>query len=396
MTDSLLAQRRAAEIWAANKHPLQNSLGALPDRDRSPDERICVGYYSADFYEHATAYLIAEILELHDRHRFRIVLFNFGPVTGDAMQRRLKIAADSFFDVSDLSDSGVAALSRSTGVGIAIDLKGFTQNQRAGIFANRAAPIQINFLGYPGTMGADYIDYIIADRELIPEASRPFYTEKVIYLPGSYQPNDRKRTISAGIVTRSEYGLPDEGFVYSCFNNNFKINPEVFDAWVEILKNVPHGVLWLLADNPSSVRNLRLEAESRGLPAERLVFAPRVPLANHLARHSLADLFLDTWPCNAHTTASDALWAGLPVLTLRGESFAARVGASLLRAVDLPELIMDTRDGYVSEAIELGRNPALVTALKERLNLGRMTAPLFDSVSYIRKLEAAYLGLMEE
>ena len=396
MTDSLLAQRRAAEIWAANKHPLQNSLGALPDRDRSPDERICVGYYSADFYEHATAYLIAEILELHDRHRFRIVLFNFGPVTGDAMQRRLKIAADSFFDVSDLSDSGVAALSRSTGVGIAIDLKGFTQNQRAGIFANRAAPIQINFLGYPGTMGADYIDYIIADRELIPEASRPFYTEKVIYLPGSYQPNDRKRTISAGIVTRSEYGLPDEGFVYSCFNNNFKINPEVFDAWVEILKNVPHSVLWLLADNPSSVRNLRLEAESRGLPAERLVFAPRVPLANHLARHSLADLFLDTWPCNAHTTASDALWAGLPVLTLRGESFAARVGASLLRAVDLPELIMDTRDGYVSEAIELGRNPALVTALKERLNLGRMTAPLFDSVSYIRKLEAAYLGLMEE
>jgi len=396
MTDSLLAQRRAAEIWAANKHPLQNSLGALPDRDRSPDERICVGYYSADFYEHATAYLIAEILELHDRHRFRIVLFNFGPVTGDAMQRRLKIAADSFFDVSDLSDSGVAALSRSTGVGIAIDLKGFTQNQRAGIFANRAAPIQINFLGYPGTMGADYIDYIIADRELIPEASRPFYTEKVIYLPGSYQPNDRKRTISAGIVTRSEYGLPDEGFVYSCFNNNFKINPEVFDAWVEILKNVPHSVLWLLADNPSSVRNLRLEAESRGLPAERLVFAPRVPLANHLARHSLADLFLDTWPCNAHTTASDALWAGLPVLTLRGESFAARVGASLLRAVDLPELIMDTRDGYVSEAIELGRNPALVTALKERLNLGRMTAPLFDSVSYTRKLEAAYLGLMEE
>ena len=396
MTDSLLAQRRAAEIWAANKHPLQNSLGALPDRDRSPDERICVGYYSADFYEHATAYLIAEILELHDRHRFRIVLFNFGPVTGDAMQRRLKIAADSFFDVSDLSDSGVAALSRSTGVGIAIDLKGFTQNQRAGIFANRAAPIQINFLGYPGTMGADYIDYIIADRELIPEASRPFYTEKVIYLPGSYQPNDRKRTISAGIVTRSEYGLPDEGFVYSCFNNNFKINPEVFDAWVEILKNVPHSVLWLLADNPSSVRNLRLEAESRGLPAERLVFAPRVPLANHLARHSLADLFLDTWPCNAHTTASDALWAGLPVLTLRGESFAARVGASLLRAIDLPELIMDTREGYVSEAIKLGRNPALVTALKERLNFGRMTAPLFDSVSYTRKLEAAYLGLMEE
>lgn len=396
MTDSLLAQHRAAEIWAADKHPLQNSLGALPDRDHSPDERICVGYYSADFYEHATAYLIAEILELHDQHRFRIVAFNFGPVTRDGMQLRMKAAVDSFFDVSDLSDSGVAALSRTTGVDIAIDLKGFTQNQRAGIFANRAAPIQINFLGYPGTMGADYIDYIIADSELIPEASRPFYTEKVIYLPGSYQPNDRKRTISAGIVTRSEYDLPDEVFVYSCFNNNFKINPEVFDAWVEILKNVPHSVLWLLADNPSSARNLRLEAEARGLSAKRLIFANRVPLANHLARHSLADLFLDTWPCNAHTTASDALWAGLPVLTLRGESFAARVGASLLRAVDLPELITETRQHYVNKAIELGRSPMSVTALKDKLREGRMTASLFDSVSYTRKLEAAYLGLMEE
>jgi hypothetical protein len=396
MTDSLLAQRRAAEVWASDKHPLQNSLGALPDRDHSPDERICVGYYSADFYEHATAYLIAEILELHDRHRFRIVAFNFGPVTRDGMQLRMKAAVDSFFDVSDLSDSGVAALSRTTGVDIAIDLKGFTQNQRAGIFANRAAPIQINFLGYPGTMGADYIDYIIADSELIPEASRPFYTEKVIYLPGSYQPNDRKRTISAGIVTRSEYDLPDEVFVYSCFNNNFKINPEVFDSWVEILKNVPHSVLWLLADNPSSVRNLRLEAEARGLSAKRLIFANRVPLANHLARHSLADLFLDTWPCNAHTTASDALWAGLPVLTLRGESFAARVGASLLRAVDLPELITETREHYVNKAIELGRSPTSVTALKDKLREGRMTASLFDSVSYARKLEAAYLSLMEE
>jgi len=396
MTDSLLMQRRAAEIWASDKHPLQNSLGALPDRDHSPGERICVGYYSADFYEHATAYLISEVFELHDRHRFRIVLFNFGPATLDAMQLRMKAAVDSFFDVSDLSDSGIAALSRATGVDIAIDLKGFTQNQRAGIFANRAAPIQINFLGYPGTLGADYIDYIIADDELIPEASRSFYTEKIIYLPGSYQPNDRKRSVSVGALTRSEYDLPDEGFVFSCFNNNFKINPEVFDAWVEILKNVPHSVLWLLADNSSSVSNLRMEAAARGLSAQRLLFANRVPLANHLARHSLADLFLDTWPCNAHTTASDALWAGLPVLTLRGESFAARVGASLLRAVDLPELIMETRENYVNKAIELGQNPTLVTAFKERLRLGRMTAALFDSVSYTRNLEAAYLGLMEE
>ena len=396
MTDSLLAQRRAAEIWASDKHPVQNALGALPDRDRVRDERICVGYYSADFYEHATAYLIAEILELHDRRRFRVVVFNFGPVTRDAMQLRIKAAVDSFFNVSDLSDAGVAELSRTTGVDIAIDLKGFTQNQRAGIFANRAAPIQINFLGYPGTMGADYIDYIIADDEIIPEVSRAFYTEKVISLPGSYQPNDRKRLISAGVMTRSECDLPDEGFVYTCFNNNFKINPEVFDAWVEILKNVPQSVLWLLADNPRSVRNLQLEAEARDLSPARLVFANRVPLGNHLARHSLADFFLDTWPCNAHTTASDALWAGLPVLTLRGEGFAARVGASLLRAVNLPELIMETREQYVDKAIELGRNPSSTSALKERLRVGRMTTSLFDSVSYTRKLEAAYLDIIEE
>jgi predicted O-linked N-acetylglucosamine transferase (SPINDLY family) len=245
-------------------------------------------------------------------------------------------------------------------------------------------------------MGVDYIDYIIADEELIPQASCTSYSEKIIYLPGCYQPNDRKRPISVGGLTRSEYGLPDEGFVFSCFNNNFKINPDVFDAWVEILINVPNSVLWLLADNPSSVRNLRLEAEARGLPAARLVFADRVPLTKHLARHSLADLFLDTWPCNAHTTASDALWAGLPVLTWRGESFAARVGASLLRAVDLPELIMETREKYVNKAIELGRNSALVTALKERLQSGRMTVSLFDSVRYTRNLEKAYQGLMEE
>lgn len=395
ITDSLLAQRRAAEIWVSDKYPVQNLLGSLPDRDRAPDERICIGYYSADFYEHATAYLIAEIFEIHDRNRFRIVAFNFGPATRDAMQLRIKAAVDSFIDVSDLSDSAVAELSRTTGVDIAIDLKGFTQNQRAGIFANRAAPIQVNFLGYPGTMGTDFIDYIIADDELIPETSRSFYTENVIYLPGSYQPNDRKRLISADAVTRSECGLPDEGFVYSCFNNNFKINPDVFDAWVEILKNVPKSVLWLLADNPWSVRNLLNEAEARGLSPERIVFANRVPLANHLARHSQADLFLDTWPCNAHTTASDALWAGLPMLTLRGESFAARVGASLLRSIDLPELIVESREDYVRKAIELGLNPSSINELKDKLRTRRMSASLFDSVSYTRKLEAAYEDLIE-
>jgi len=394
--DSLSAQRRAAEIWAKDKHPSQSSSGNQPERDGLRDDRICIGYFSADFYEHATAYLITEIFELHDLNRFRIVVFNFGPLTDDAMQRRIKTAVDSFFDVHDLSDSEVAALSRTIGVDIAIDLKGFTQSQRAGIFANRAAPVQINFLGYPGTMGAEYIDYIIADHEVIPESSRSFFAEKVIYIPGSYQPNDRKRLISQEALTRRQCGLPDAGFVYSCFNNSFKINPDVFDAWAEILNNVPQSVLWLLADNPSSIRNLRREANARGLCAERLIFAQRVPLGNHLARHSMADLFLDTWPYNAHTTASDALWAGLPVLTYRGETFAARVGASLLRAVDLPELIMETREQYVNKAIVLGRNPESLNLLRTRLRLGRTTAPLFDPISYTRNLEVAFRRLKEE
>ena len=394
ISDSLSVQRRAAEIWASDKHPSQDSSCSM--RDRHPDDRILIGYYSADFYQHATAYLIAEIFELHDKARFEVIAFHFGPLTGDHMQRRIQASVDSFYDVSHQSDYDIAMLSRELGIDIAIDLKGFTQNQRAGIFANRAAPVQINYLGYPGTMGANYIDYIVADSELIPEESRPYYTEDIIYLTGSYQPNDRQRPIAADVPTRSQLGLPEAAFVYCCFNNNFKINPDVFDAWVEILDNVQGSVIWLLEDNPSATQNLRREAHSRGLAMDRIFFAQRTPLADHLARHRLADLFLDTWPYNAHTTASDALWAGLPVLTLRGESFAARVGASLLRAVDLPELIMDTREGYVSKAIELGRNPALVTALKERLDLGRMTAPLFDSVSYTRKLEAAYLGLMEE
>ena len=394
ISDSLSVQRRAAEIWASDKHPSQDE--SCPIRDRHPDDRVRIGYYSADFYQHATAYLIAEIFELHDKTRFEVIAFHFGPLTGDPMQRRIEASVDSFQDVSHQSDYDIAQLSRALGIDIAIDLKGFTQNQRAGIFANRAAPVQINFLGYPGTMGAGYIDYIIADSELIPEESRSYYTEDIIYLPGSYQPNDRQRVVSFDTPTRSQLGLPEQGFVYCCFNNNFKINPDVFDAWIEILNSVPGSVLWLLEDNPGATRNLRREAHSRGLAIDRIFFAQRAPLADHLARHRLADLFLDTWPYNAHTTASDALWAGLPVLTWRGESFAARVGASLLRAVDLPELIMENRENYVKKAIELGQNPTLVTALNERLRSGRMTASLFDSVSFTRKLEAAYLELTEK
>ena len=392
MTDSLSLQRRAAEIWVADKHPSQSWLGPLPDR--APKQKICIGYYSADFYNHATAYLIAELFECHDRDRFELIAFHFGPATGDEMQTRVAAAFDSFHDVNQLSDRRVAEFSRELGVDIAVDLKGFTQSQRAGVFAHRAAPIQVNFLGYPGTMGANYIDYIIADAQLIPRESQHFYSEQVVYLPNSYQPNDRKRAISADLPTRSELGLPEEAFVFCCFNNSFKINPSVFDAWVQILNGVPGSVLWLLQDNVSAAHNLREAARSRGLAPDRLVFAKRTPLAEHLARHSAADLFLDTWPYNAHTTASDSLWAGLPVLTVRGESFAARVGASLLTAVGLPELIVDTRQRYIETAIEFGRNRVLVEAWKLKLRANQLTAPLFDSRLFAQHLESAYVDLI--
>jgi len=392
MTDSLSTQRRAAEIWVADKHPPQGWLGPLPDR--SPKQKICIGYYSADFYNHATAYLIAELFEYHNRDQFELIAFHFGPATGDEMQARVIAAFDSFHDVNQLSDRRVAELSRELGVDIAVDLKGFTQNQRAGIFAHRAAPIQVNFLGYPGTMGADYIDYIIADAEVIPRESQQFYSETVVYLPNSYQPNDRKRAISPVVPSRSELGLPEEAFVFCCFNNSFKINPTVFASWVEILNSVPGSILWLLQDNSSAANNLREAARSRGLAPDRLVFATRIPLAEHLARHGAADLFLDTWPYNAHTTASDSLWAGLPVLTVRGESFAARVGASLLTAVGLPELIVDTRQQYIEKAIEFGRNRVLVEASKSKLRANQSTAPLFDSHLFAQNLESAYVELV--
>lgn len=397
LSDSLAVQRRAAEIWAADKCPLQDapiSPRSLPDR--SSKQKICIGYYSSDFYHHATSFLIVEIIERHDKNQFELIAFHFGPATGDEMQLRVSAAFDSFHDVNGLSDRQVAELSRELGVNIAVDLKGFTQNQRSGIFANRAAPIQVNFLGYPGTMGARYMDYIIADRELIPEASQQYYTESVVYLPNSYQPNDRKRAVSPNVQVRSEQGLPDTGFIYCCFNNNFKINPSVFAAWIDILNSVPDSVMWLLEDNPIASRNLRQAARARGLSSDRLVFAARLPPAEHLARHRLADLFLDTWPCNAHTTASDSLWAGLPVLSFRGESFASRVGASLLTAAGLPELIVDTREQYIAKAIEFGSNPALVEEWKARLLATKMTVPLFDSGLFAQHLEGAYFDLYDQ
>jgi predicted O-linked N-acetylglucosamine transferase (SPINDLY family) len=388
MSGSAELQLRAAQIWVRDRCPPSELLPpiiAQPARDR-----IRIGYFSADFHEHATAYLIAGLLELHDRARFEVIAFSFGPESQGGMRMRLAEACDDFIDIRGKSDSEAARLARQLNIEIAVDLKGYTQDNRAGIFALRAAPLQVNFLGYPGTMGASYMDYIVADATLVPEASRRHYAEKIAYLPDSYQVNDRKRPIADRVYTRAELGLPEQAFVFCCFNNAFKIMPCTFDVWMRILERVSGSVLWLYEEQPAAASNLRREAQARGVDGARLVFASRMDLPHHLARHRAADLFIDTWPCNAHTTASDALWAGLPVLTCPGESFASRVAASLNAAMGLPELNAATPGEYENLAVALAGDPARLAQLKGRLAERRSTAPLFDTERYARRLESAY------
>ena len=289
-------------------------LPSPPQSPPGPNATGRIGYFSADYFKHVTSYLIAELFERHDHSRFEIIGFSFGPDIVDEMTKRISTAMDRFLDVRSMPDREVAELSRRLEVDIAVDLNGFTTNSRPGVFAQRAAPIQINYLAYPGTMGAEYMDYLIADPTLIPQASQRHYSEKIVYLPDSYQVNDSRRAVSAMPCSRIEEGLPETAFVYCCFNNVFKISPDSFDIWMRILGRVEGSVLWLLEDNPRAVENLRKRAERRGISPQRLVFAARVPVGRHLARQRLADLVLDTLPYNAHTTASDALWVGLPVL----------------------------------------------------------------------------------
>ncbi|QIB66930.1 tetratricopeptide repeat protein [Kineobactrum salinum] len=385
--------RLAAELWAQAKYSPDNALGPLPAHQ--PGERIRLGYFSADFHDHATAFLIAGLFECHDRGRFEVIAFSFGPERDDAMRRRLTSAFDQFIDVRAQTDAEIAQLARSMGIDIAIDLKGFTQDQRSGIFARRAAPVQVSYLGYPGTMGCDFIDYLIADSTVLPEQDQQYYAEQIAYLPGSYQVNDASRAVPGEPGSRSGLGLPESGFVFCCFNNNYKITPQQLDSWARILDQVPGSVLWLLEDNPVASRNLRREAQSRGLAPERLVFAPRAELPEHLARQRAADLFLDTLPYNAHTTASDALWTGLPVLTCSGASFAGRVAASLLGAVGMPELIADSPAHYEQLAVELATDNARLRTLQARLVANRATAPLFDTRLFAHNIEAAYAHMLE-
>ena len=359
-------------------------------------DRIRVAYLSANFCEHAVAHLTAGLFEQHDKSRFEVFGISFGPDQNSEIRQRLRGAFERFMHVADKSDREIADLLQELEIDIAVDLMGFTLDNRLSVLARRPAPIQVNYLGYPGTVGADYIDYIIADRTIIPADQRDFYTEQVVWLPESYLVNDNRRAISERKWTRSESRLPETGAVFCCFNNIYKITPAMFDVWMRLLKAVDNSALWLGGTNPIAQANLHRAAEQRGVAAQRLVFAPRLPdVADHLARHRQADLFLDTLPYNAHTTASDALWAGLPVLTCIGSTFAGRVAASLLKAIGLDELIAHSLDEYEALALKLAREPTYLASIKAKLARNRDSFPLFDTKRFTRHIEAAYTTMWE-
>ena len=381
-----------ARTYAADRYPPRAGLVRAGRTERN---LIRVAYMSGEFREQATSYLTAELFEVHDRTRFEISAVSTGANDRSAMRARLEAAFDKFIDASEMSDRNIAEMLVQSEIDILVNLNGYFGVERTGVFAMRPCPIQVNYLGFPGTMGADYMDYIIADRQVIPEDQRSFYSEKVVYLPEVYQANDATKHIDERVPTRAELGLPNSGFVFCCFNNNHKIRPEIFDIWCRLLREVEGSVLWLLEFHAAAGRNLRQEAEKRGVPAERIVFAPPIPLAKHLARIRAADLFLDTLPHNAHTTTSDALWAGVPVLTCVGSTFAGRVAGSLLQAIGLPELTTNSLDAYEALATRIARDPSLLQDFKAKLARNRGSWPLFASDRFRRHLESAYVGMWE-
>jgi protein O-GlcNAc transferase len=387
ISESSHDQLLCARAFVASKCP--PSPDPIWRNERYRHSRIKLAYLSADLHDHATAHLTAGLFEQHDRSRFETIAVSFGPNTGDDMRARLENAFDQFLDVQHHSDREIAGLLRELEVDIAVDLKGFTLDSRPGIFALRPAPVQVNYLGYPGTMGARYIDYIIADPTTIPEGEDEFYEEKIVRLPDTYQPN-WKRPITEQLPNRADCSLPSTGFVFACFNTSYKISPKFFDVWMRLLRAMDGSVLWLIDGTPAVVRNLRREAQLRGVAPDRLVFAPRCKPADHLARHQLADLFLDSLPYGAHTTASDALWAGAPVVTCVGTSFAGRVAASLLNAIGLPELATHSLEQYEALALKLAQDPELLGQVKDKLRRDRNTAPLFDTDRFRRHIEAAF------
>lgn len=391
--DSEDASLQAARLWTAENCP--PAAASLWRGEIYRHEKIRVAYLSSDFRIHAVASLIAGVFEHHDKNRVETLAISFGPDDGSDIRARISGACDRFIDARGLSDNDVATLLREAEVDVAVDLNGYTGDARTRVLAARPAPVQVNYLGFPGTMGTPYIDYILADRIVIPEANARHYDEKIVYMPHSYQANDSRRPYPQRVVNRAEAGLPESGFVFCSFNNSHKITAEIFGVWMHLLRETEGSVLWLLADNAFAAENLKREAEARGVAPERLVFAPRVAPDDHLARLRLADLFLDTLPYNAHTTASDTLWMGLPLVTCMGRAFPGRVAASLLTAAGVPELIADSLGGYEELALRLAREPETLPRIRDRLARNRTTCPLFDTGRFTRALETAYATMRE-
>ena len=392
LLDSPPLQRLAAEIWVREECPPNEVLGAIAARPLA--DKIRIGYFSADFYNHAVSFLTAGLFETHDRSRFEVIAFALGPKVNDAVRARLERAFDNFIDVGERSDVEVAETARRLGIDIAVDLGGFTTHARPKIFALRAAPIQMSYIGYLGTLGAPYMDYLLADHTLIPDEERQHYSEAIIYLP-SYQVNDSTRAVVERTLARAELGLPAKGFVFSCFNANYKLLPATFASWMRILKRVPGSSLFLYVGAEVAEVNLRKEAESCGVDPRRLIFGQFLLLEEHMARLRSMDLFLDTLPYNAGTTASDALWAGLPVLTCAGRAFASRIAASLLNAIELPELVTSTTEEYEEMAVQLAENPELLQKIKLKLAHNRLKTALFDTRLFTKHLELAYTRVQE-
>ncbi|MDQ0504133.1 O-linked N-acetylglucosamine transferase, SPINDLY family protein [Xanthobacter agilis] len=383
-------QRACSELWTRDRRSAARAARSaldfsFPERG---SRKIRLGYLSNDFQEHATAHLLIEVLEAHARDDFEVFAYSFGADDGLPMRRRLAAACDRFVDISDLSDSAAAELIHADGVDILLDLKGFTARARTGIVLLRPAPVIVNYLGYPGTMGADICDYLVTDRFLTPADRAQDYAEALAYMPHTYHPHGRGTPLGRR-PARHAVGLPDRGFVFCCFNQPYKISPEVFDIWCRLLAVVPDSVLWLL-DHPEATGNLRGEAIRRGVDARRLVFGANLPQVEHLARLQLADLMLDTSPFNAHTTASDALWAGVPLVTCPGETFPSRVAGSILNAIGLGDLVAENLDGYFELAYGLATDEERLADVKTRLSANRLATPLFDSAAYTLDLESLY------
>lgn len=385
LLDSPALLQKAAAIYAQSRYPQNNCLGAIP---QYANQKIRVAYFSPDFHEHPVSYLTAELFELHDRNQFEIYAFSFGKNTNDSMRKRLESAFDHFIDVADKTPYEICLLAREAQIDIAIDLCGFTENTRTEIFSLRAAPIQISYIGFLGTMGAEYIDYLIADEVIIPKDLRKYYSEKIIYLP-SYQSNDSRRSAGSKIFTKSELGIADNQFVFCNLNNVYKITEPIFNSWLRILGKVENSVFLLYSENPWASDNLRECAIKQGINPARLLFTSHLPREDYLAQYAIADLFLDTYPYNAGTTASDALWMSLPVITLQGNSFPSRVASSLLINLNLSELIHQSIESYESQAIELALNPAKHNDLKKKLAANRLQEALFDTQLFMKRLEYA-------